>query len=466
MAASRLGFVQSGESSDGDQLDIRRVIDRSRCGLVLVDVNGVVRYASAPAAEMAGIDPADAVGASILEWLHPDDVARALQSLEVNLTVRGISYFPMVFRLRHLDGHHLEVDVLATNLLDDDLGGIVLSIRRADDRTQYVDPIRAIAAGASHHDVLELIAAGVGRGGHSLRPAFIAWSPGEAGGAGEIADRLISVRADLELVDAMRQFVIARAQVLFERPPRDVQSIVAAQLPEPLRSVVVASGAAGLRVASIPTGDGTAALISVEPLEAWMDGRWTPSSRDHWGQLIDLATVAFERERSHRALVHAATHDALTGLANRAHFFRRLAELGAQSAMWVLYLDLDRFKAVNDRHGHFRGDEVLAVVAARIASALGPEDLAGRLGGDEFAVAIARTDAAAAIDPAGLAEVDAMVERIRAAVGAPLPAEFEVDAVGISIGVAHMGIGQPVDQAVHRADSALLDLKRGRRAGE
>ncbi|MBC8130715.1 MAG: diguanylate cyclase [Rhizobiaceae bacterium] len=86
-----------------------------------------------------------------------------------------------------------------------------------------------------------------------------------------------------------------------------------------------------------------------------------------------------------------ATHDVLTGLPNRLHFFelldaasRELVEGGSGFA--VLYLDLDGFKAANDRHGHDAGDEVLRQVAERIKRAIDPQDVVARLGGDEFAL--------------------------------------------------------------------------------
>lgn len=92
--------------------------------------------------------------------------------------------------------------------------------------------------------------------------------------------------------------------------------------------------------------------------------------------------------------LHLALHDSLTGLPNRRFFLERLgASLGAAGAEAgapaVIYLDLDDFKGINDTHGHGIGDELLRIVAARLARAVRTEDMVSRLGGDEFACLLA-----------------------------------------------------------------------------
>jgi diguanylate cyclase (GGDEF)-like protein len=127
------------------------------------------------------------------------------------------------------------------------------------------------------------------------------------------------------------------------------------------------------------------AAISLALLIAWHTlRRISLASRQIRGQMVEL-------ERSSAALQQQATHDPLTGLANRRLFYDRLhqAILHAQrygGKVGILYVDLDRFKEINDRHGHHVGDAVLTEVATRLTASMRGSDSIARLGGDEFVV--------------------------------------------------------------------------------
>jgi diguanylate cyclase (GGDEF)-like protein len=451
--SGRGSHSEEGPGPAGDPEFLRRVLDASRSATAVVGLDGVVRYASAGIEELLGTTLA---GEVVFDWLHPDEVERAAVSLAVSDEVRSIRYFPMVFRARHRDGHDVEVDVIAANVLDDPvIAGLVLSIRSADDRSQFIEPVRALAGGVPHAAVLELIASGVGRGGFVLRPAFIASERDRHGAFSSV----VSVRAWPELTALVRDLVADP-----DRNPwlglaaRELSAVRADELPAQVAEELRRRGCSGLRAGGIGVdGSVEALLISAEADEVWHEGTWPPSTQDHWHQLLDLASVAFERHQDRTRLVHAATHDGLTGLTNRTRFFDQLERLLARTDVTVLYLDLDHFKAVNDRRGHAVGDAVLVEVAHRLRQTVRPGDLVARLGGDEFAVAVPEAGESLALRLA-----HRLIDAVSAPIDLPEHGRLE-ERIGLSVGLARHVPGQSADDVVHSADRALLDAKRGAR---
>jgi diguanylate cyclase (GGDEF)-like protein len=152
-----------------------------------------------------------------------------------------------------------------------------------------------------------------------------------------------------------------------------------------------------------------------------------------------------------------ANHDALTGLANRKIFRERLSERLADARqsgkpVAVLYLDLDRFKAINDTLGHPVGDALLRKVAGRLTGALHPDDLAARLGGDEFAVLQSGSE-----QPAS---AQALAARLVDLIGRTYALEGHTLNVGASVGVAIAPQdGYEPDTLLRHADLALFRAK-------
>ncbi|GAA0291577.1 diguanylate cyclase domain-containing protein [Kineococcus aurantiacus] len=175
-----------------------------------------------------------------------------------------------------------------------------------------------------------------------------------------------------------------------------------------------------------------------------------------------------ERRARHDALLHAATHDPLTGQLNRAglheHFTRHVAGAGdhapadaagdAVGPVAVLYLDLDGFKPVNDRYGHAAGDRLLQLAAQRLAALLRPGDGLARLGGDEFVVVLATAD------PTAVQEVAARAE---AALNSPFDLDGVVVRVSASTGTARSTGPVTLDDLLRRADTAMYAAKASRR---
>lgn len=178
------------------------------------------------------------------------------------------------------------------------------------------------------------------------------------------------------------------------------------------------------------------------------------------GLVIELRDVT-ERLQHQEALAHAAAHDDLTGLPNRTGLMDRLADDLAGAApgagVAVLFLDLDRFKAVNDTYGHAAGDEVLVALARRLRSGLRPHDHLARISGDEFCAILTEVRDAE--------EVAGVVERLADLCDRPvgLTDGGRVDA-GVSIGVAlAFSPDQQPGTLLARADDDMYRTKRSRR---
>ena len=153
-------------------------------------------------------------------------------------------------------------------------------------------------------------------------------------------------------------------------------------------------------------------------------------------------------------LRHQAYHDALTGLPNRLNLLEAVEhelERGADSTA-VLYLDLDRFKMVNDTFGHSAGDELLADFGRRLAGAIRAEDLAARIGGDEFAVLVREADAKAAV---GVAR--RMLEALDGTYTLGCGDVACHVSVGIAVGAAGVTTGEDL---IRNADIAMYSVKR------
>lgn len=171
-----------------------------------------------------------------------------------------------------------------------------------------------------------------------------------------------------------------------------------------------------------------------------------------------------ELERANAQLEHQNRHDFLTGLANRWHFHEALADhLAAvhhrREHFAVLYVDYDRFKAVNDQYGHGVGDQVLIETARRITGLLGEHDLAARLGGDEFAVLLT--------GPQTEDTARAAAERIVAAMREPvILANVEPIEASVSVGVALFPDHAPtLETLLEAADAAMYRAKLHQRTG-
>jgi two-component system, cell cycle response regulator len=186
--------------------------------------------------------------------------------------------------------------------------------------------------------------------------------------------------------------------------------------------------------------------------------RLAPGDRIGLGAFVARYLRAGDAEEAELAsLSDLARRDALTGLPNRRAFEEALLRevpraRRAGTSLALLLLDVDRFKQVNDQHGHPAGDRVLAAVAARAGAALRGEDLLARIGGEELCAILPGTDLAAARE-AG--------ERLRAAVAATgIDAGDRALEVTVSVGCAALEPDDDTAALLARADARLYDAKR------
>ncbi|NML60625.1 GGDEF domain-containing protein [Massilia sp. RP-1-19] len=164
------------------------------------------------------------------------------------------------------------------------------------------------------------------------------------------------------------------------------------------------------------------------------------------------------KEKDDREMALLATTDSLTGLVNRRAFFERTDAARMLSArlrkpISLMMLDIDHFKALNDRFGHACGDEALCVFADTSRGVLREHDIMGRLGGEEFALALPGTDLAGALQAA---------ERLREAVERVILPKHGY-AMTVSIGVVLIDPNEDINSALARADQALYQAKSGGR---
>ncbi|MEI8082408.1 MAG: diguanylate cyclase, partial [Actinomycetes bacterium] len=163
---------------------------------------------------------------------------------------------------------------------------------------------------------------------------------------------------------------------------------------------------------------------------------------------------------AHSELVRQAHHDPLTGLINRGQLQDRVTDIlhhqqRRNGVAGLLFCDIDNFKTINDTYGHGVGDDVLKAVARRASLMLRSDDVIARLGGDEFVVVLPTVyDMAAAVGVA---------QKIRAAVGAPLPIGDDNVKVTISVGITLAGPNVDANWLLSGADAALYKAKEAGR---
>ena len=386
----------------------------------IADATGVILY-EAPAIErVLGYRPEELVG-RLMPGIHPDDVEVGRKAMAQAFTAPGTSC-DFTLRIRHKNGDYRHLAMTVTNMLDNPaVQGMVYNFRDVTEQVLADAELRFQAQFLDQALVSVFAMTVEGRITHWNRHAceLFGWTAEEA--IGRMAAELVIPPADT--LDILAEFFQLR----------DWQ---------------------GELVLQHKDGSAIDVHANLSPLT------------DEAGRVIGMVCVVIdlsERKRLEQQLRHHAVHDPLTGLPNRTLFADRLGVAierarHQDSQVAVLFIDLDRFKLVNDSFGHAVGDLVLQGVARRLSHVLPASATLARLGGDEFVVVLE--------DVRAETEALAIAERMRATFASPLTVgEFDVQ-VGASIGITLGFTAQATPDALMReADAALYQVKASGRGG-
>jgi diguanylate cyclase (GGDEF)-like protein/PAS domain S-box-containing protein len=385
-----------------------------------------ITWCNAASQRLLGRDPADVVGRSFAELVHPEDLVRAGEVIE--LASAGVfDAYPMtaaVYRVLHADGSEVALEVNASVGVD---GSLLVIAREGGDLVIVDRLIEQMAVGAPTLELAELTLQ-LGTWRHPHEGYAIFFHEGEqlrCASTGNVS----SVLLDASTYDGV-------APWSFDGDDHEERVI------DPLPSAARHEGFVACLAAPVPdpANDADAAIV------IWTAaiGPTTAGHRYAMSNMRRAFQLVLQQRAQVRRLERAAQEDALTGLVSRARLLELLEARTDDVA--VLYVDLDGFKAVNDARGHLAGDAALVFAASQLRRVAPPGALVGRLGGDEFAI----------VCPPGteVAEAEALAGGVVAALAAATG-----PGSGASVGVAVGAAGRSPSEVLHAADVALLAAK-------
>jgi diguanylate cyclase (GGDEF)-like protein/PAS domain S-box-containing protein len=422
----RAGTVPDEERRDEANARLRLVLENSVDVIVQYDLDGTLLWASPSLRHALGWAP-DAVVGTHWEITEPAD-RPLLERALADALARGDDTLATRSRVRTADGGTRWVHGV-TRIVRDDDGGVSSLVSNLRDISEQVATEQALIDSERHYRMLADNATDVVI--HSGADGLIAWvSPSVQSILGRSPQDLIGAR----VVDFMHPADVARTRAI-------------------IREALALGETGGRTEVRFDTGDGRWRWMSMVG-RALLD----PDGRVVGG--IDTLRDIQSEHDAREELRRMATRDPLTGLANRRQLMARLAvALGHRShrdvRAGVLFVDVDRLKAINDEHGHQVGDDVLVELAARVDAAVGVDDVVARFGGDEFVVLL--TDVSSVEHAARVATT------VHAALAPPVRVGTRLLDVSVSIGLALAAATDTPDTLLRRADTALYRAKTGGR---
>jgi diguanylate cyclase (GGDEF)-like protein/PAS domain S-box-containing protein len=403
----------------------KAVVERSSDVLLALDRSGTIDYVSPSGERVFGWTEADLVGTTGFHLVHEDDQDRVQAVLSQGLVGAPTAPYP-TFRLLDSRGQWRHVEARASNLLElDEVGAFIIAVRDVTDRVEAEAAVRL--RDERYRGVIE-----------ASPEAVVIHQSGKVTHVNPAAIRLLGVTDRTEVIG------LDAADVL-ELQPGETATI------DTLDGELVRHMTAADR--HLYRFDGTTVPVELTSIPTIWDG--FPATQV-------IVRDMTERRQADLTLVHLATHDPLTGLPNRSLLDDRLHHATARAKRTrrpfaVLFLDLDRFKVVNDTLGHEVGDEVLCQVAQRLSEAVRPGDTVARLGGDEFVVVVE--------DLLVTDTVDLVVERVMSSFDDRFVVDGREFNIGASVGVLVTSEGGEPRVLLRDADTAMYTAKttgRGR----
>ncbi|HEY3723356.1 MAG TPA: EAL domain-containing protein [Acidimicrobiia bacterium] len=430
--ASLLARCEAQRAADVHEARYRALVKHASDTIVLLDRDGRLTF-TAGRSDPLGFDPARVDGANALDFVHPDDRMVAASALG-ELLDGGSHAGPFEMRLRDTAGEWIPVEVEASNLLDNPaVEGVVASFRDIRERIRAERDLRE--SEARLRTLVKNIPGAVYR--CEAKPPY----------ADEFVSDAVYKLTGYTAAEFLGDEVLFDSLILpghRERSDRELDDALSTRCPFVIEY-------------PIRHRDGSVRWI-VEQGQPAFDEEGNPEWLD--GVMFDVT----ERKHLEERLAHDAAHDPLTGLPNRTLLLETL-NLALKRAsrthmhVAVLFLDLDRFKLVNDALGHAAGDELLVAFARRLEGVLRSSDLAARTGGDEFVVVC--TDMESPVDAEQLAH------RIALGLGTPFELHGREIFVTASIGIAVAEDHSTGGELVRYADAAAYRAKeRGRNCYE
>jgi diguanylate cyclase (GGDEF)-like protein/PAS domain S-box-containing protein len=417
-----------------------KVLDLLVDTVCVVDAEGRYVYVSASCEQLLGYVPDELIGQNMIDLVHPADRERTLAAAAEIMSGRPQSHFEN--RYVRKDGRVVDVMWSARWHRPD---GLRLAVARD------VTPLKRAAR-------LQSAVYAISEAAHQADDL-----PGLCGIVHRIIAELLPVeRFQVVLYDASNDTLSfpydSGAETLTRHAgPLEAGSDLAAVLRpgdavaasvDPSASAAAERGWVGVPLLS---NDGVAGALVVQT------GAGGPGYGVEHRELLQFVStqvaIAIERKQTETRFRYLALHDPLTGLPNRSLFHDRFvvalrrAERDGERLM-LLYVDLDDFKLVNDRFGHETGDRLLVAVARGLEGCVRGSDTVARLGGDEFALLLVNVQPG---EPG-----DGIIDRVRAAVAAPLEVEGGFVTIAASIGSAVYPVdGEDQDTLLRSADASM-----------